>query len=74
MQNNEINSRKKLGEKILSSPENYKVCCGCDSIWSRDTIICDACKAYNFETDIDFIVNTVNVISNKPQSIILDYE
>ena len=49
--------------KIVLSPQDYKVCEGCDSIVKQTTVICPNCHGYRYNDDIDVVISQAKHLS-----------
>lgn len=49
---------------ILDNPQNYKICCSCDSLWIITTNVCKLCSGYRFEEDVELIKQKTIEISD----------
>jgi len=58
-------TRRHIAGLIISNPENYKVCCGCEGIIREQAAICPQCNAYRFETDESIIKEQAIILADK---------
>jgi len=49
----ETETRQRAALKIISAPENYKVCESCESIVTARVVSCPSCSGYRFDSDAD---------------------
>lgn len=53
---NRLDERAKRADKIVRSPQNYKICEGCESIVAVKVALCPNCHAYRFDLDESKVV------------------
>jgi hypothetical protein len=66
MKDPELEDRKRRAEKIIASPEAYKVCEGCDSIVSATAASCPNCRSYRFDSSPERVVEQARLLSSRP--------
>jgi hypothetical protein len=44
-----MEDRARQADLIIRQPEQYKICCGCDSILKARVAVCPNCSTYRFE-------------------------
>ena len=59
--------RREQAQRIAAAPDQFKVCEGCESIVSRPAIFCSNCHGYRFNEDERIIVETAEMLANRPQ-------
>lgn len=64
--------RKKSALLIMSSPDLFKICEGCDSIIKYTVNICKICKSYRFNSDIDDIIEHAKILGNREQTTVTE--
>lgn len=64
---NPSSNRAATAAKIASSPHNYKVCEGCDSIVGKTTAICPNCHSFRFDDAPEVVVNQAVMLGNREQ-------
>ncbi|WP_174582742.1 hypothetical protein [Candidatus Methylacidithermus pantelleriae] len=62
----ELEDRKKRAEKIIASPESYKVCEGCDSIVGAKVTNCPNCGSYRFDSSVERVVEQARILGSRP--------
>jgi hypothetical protein len=58
-------TRRKIAELVISQPENYKVCCGCEGVIREQAVVCPQCNAYRFETDAEIVKEQALILANR---------
>jgi uncharacterized paraquat-inducible protein A len=61
-------SARQRAARIIKHPDNYKVCCGCDSILSRVVGICPRCSAYRYDSSPETVRATARAIIARRKS------
>ncbi len=71
MSNSEsLAARAERAAQIVSQPELYKVCEGCESIVVRDAVTCPNCHGYRFDGDPDRVRTQAEVLGKRlPTSV-----
>jgi len=60
-------NRADTAARIASSPQNYKVCEGCDSIVGKGAAICPNCHSFRFDDTPDAVVSQAVILGNREQ-------
>ncbi|MDE0835046.1 MAG: hypothetical protein OSA84_01685 [Akkermansiaceae bacterium] len=60
-------NRVEAAAKIVSNPDNYMVCEGCDSIVGRATAICPNCHSFRFDAETDSVVHQAVILGSREQ-------
>lgn len=66
-----IEDRARQAHKIIQSPANYKICCGCDSIVLQRAVTCPNCASYRFEENQTLIVEQARILGGRPRTAVL---
>ena len=64
---NPLADRAARAEKIISAPQNYKVCEGCDSIVTERVVGCPNCHGYRFDESPERVVEQARILASRPQ-------
>jgi RNA polymerase subunit RPABC4/transcription elongation factor Spt4 len=64
--------RKMIAMSIMTSPEYFKICEGCDSILKYTVIMCKNCKSYRFNTNLDDIIEHAKILGNREQTTVTE--
>ena len=64
--------RKAIALLIMSSPDLFKICEGCDSIVKYTVNICRNCKSYRFNSDVDDIIEHAKILGNREQTTVTE--
>lgn len=64
---NSVSNRAETASKIVESPQNYKVCEGCDSIVGRSASICPNCHSFRFDIDAESVVSQAVLLGSREQ-------
>lgn len=59
--------RAARAEKIIASPENFKICEGCDSIVTARVATCPNCHGYRFDESPERVVEQARELASRPQ-------
>jgi ribosomal protein L40E len=62
--------RRKRAEKIEASPENYKVCEGCESIVGTKATTCPSCHGYRFDESAARVVAQARLLGSRPATTV----
>lgn len=62
--------RRKRAEKIIHTPEKYKVCEGCESIVVVKASTCPSCHGYRFDEESARVVTQAKVLASRPATTI----
>jgi hypothetical protein len=66
----ELLDRRKRAEKIAATPENYKVCEGCESIVGVKASTCPSCHGYRFDDSAARIVAQARILGSRPATTV----
>ena len=71
MSNNEsLTARAERAAVIAKTPEDYKVCEGCESIVVRDAVTCPNCHGYRFDADAERVRTQAEILGKRlPTSV-----
>ena len=71
MSNNEsLAARAERAAKIVSQPQYYKVCEGCESIVVSDAVTCPNCHGYRFDPDPERVRTQAEILGKRlPTSV-----
>jgi len=59
--------RAARAQKIIASPDNYKVCEGCESIVAERATACPNCHGYRFDEAPERVVEQATHLATRPQ-------
>jgi uncharacterized paraquat-inducible protein A len=59
--------RAARAEKIITAPQEYKICEGCDSIVKARVASCPNCHGYRFDESPESVVEHARVLASRPQ-------
>ncbi len=59
--------RAARAQKIIASPDDYKVCEGCESIVAERATTCPNCHGYRFDVSPERVVEQATHLSTRPQ-------
>ena len=62
-----LQDRAARARKIVETPQNYKVCEGCDSVVAARVVTCPNCHGYRFDESPDRVVEQANLLASRPQ-------
>jgi hypothetical protein len=62
---NDPATRRKIAELVISQPENFKVCCGCEGVIRERAAVCPQCNSYRFETDTDVVKEQALILASR---------
>jgi len=65
--NDHLADRAARAEKIISAPDNFKVCEGCDSIVTMRVTSCPNCHGYRFDEAPGRVVEQARLLASRPQ-------
>ncbi|MEM6911208.1 MAG: hypothetical protein AAF555_06450 [Verrucomicrobiota bacterium] len=69
----DLDDRKARAAKIIRSPEQYKICVGCDSIVAHKVVLCPNCHSYRYDTRASEVVAQAKTLSQRRgQSVLLE--
>jgi len=67
MQPFSLGERAQKALRIIASPQNFKVCEGCDSIVAARVATCPNCHGYRFAEDTETVRQQAQVLANREQ-------
>jgi len=68
--NESLAARAQRAAQIVSQPNLYKVCEGCESIVVLDAITCPNCHGYRFDSDPDRVRTQAGILGKRlPTSV-----
>lgn len=67
MEDKAIDSRAAKAREIASSPDDFQVCEGCDSIVSVQVAICPNCHSYRFDASASRVVSQALELGSREQ-------
>ena len=59
--------RAARAQKIIASPDDYKVCEGCESIVAERATTCPNCHGYRFDVSPERVVEQATHLATHPQ-------
>lgn len=68
--------RQRAVERILASPENFKVCEGCLSVLVRNEEargVCPICGAYLFDANVERVKRQATELGERPMGLMVPY-
>jgi len=57
--------------KIVATPQNYKVCEGCESIVGESAAFCPNCNGYRFDSAADRVVAQAKLLATRDRTSVL---
>ncbi|HRJ73348.1 MAG TPA: hypothetical protein PLS03_14080 [Terrimicrobiaceae bacterium] len=60
--------RAARAQRIIDSPQDFKVCEGCESIVARRVVTCPNCHGYRFNSDPQEIIVHARSLASRPQT------
>jgi hypothetical protein len=60
-------NRAEAAAKIAASPDQYKVCEGCDSIVGRATALCPNCHSFRFDDEPEAVTKQAVLLGSREQ-------
>lgn len=60
--------RARKAEKIIASPQDFKICEGCDSIVAARVATCPNCHGYRFEESDEAVVLQAQLLAQRAQT------
>lgn len=60
--------RAARAQKIIDSPQDFKVCEGCESIVAQRVVTCPNCHGYRFNSDPQEIIAHARSLASRPQT------
>lgn len=67
MEEPEFEDRAAKAREIASSPTDFQVCEGCDSIVAARVAICPNCHSYRFDTSAPRVIEQALVLGSREQ-------
>jgi hypothetical protein len=68
--NESLSARGARAAQIMSKPQLYKVCEGCESIVVRDAVTCPNCHGYRFDDDAERVCSQADILGKRhPTSV-----
>ncbi len=64
----DLTERAKRAKQIISHPQRYKVCEGCESIVTAKTNHCPNCHSYRFDPDPERVISQAKLLGSRPQT------
>jgi uncharacterized paraquat-inducible protein A len=62
-----LQDRAARAKKIVDSPQNYKVCEGCESIVTARVVTCPNCHGYRFDESPERVIEQAGLLASRPQ-------
>jgi len=62
-----LEDRAARARKIVETPQNYKVCEGCESVVTARVVTCPNCHGYRFDESPERVVEQANLLASRPQ-------
>ena len=59
--------RQAAAERVVADATHYKVCEGCDSVVSSNSVTCSQCHGYRFVSDPNRVINQARLLALTPQ-------
>jgi Zn finger protein HypA/HybF involved in hydrogenase expression len=72
MSDGHLAERLARAQKIIESPQQYKVCEGCESIVTRRVATCPNCHGYRFNLDEGEIIAHAKLLASRPQTSVTE--
>ncbi len=60
-----MEDRRKRADMIVLTPDNHKVCEGCDSIVTNAAIMCPSCHGYRFDQCSKRVIEQANLLGSR---------
>ena len=67
MENSAIDSRAEKAREIASSPTDFQVCEGCDSIVAARVALCPNCHGYRFDSSAPRVIQQALELGSREQ-------
>ncbi|HEY5792063.1 MAG TPA: hypothetical protein VIS74_02120 [Chthoniobacterales bacterium] len=67
MESFSLGERAQRALKIIASPQNFKVCEGCDSIVATRVATCPNCHGYRFNEDAEAVSQQAQLLAGREQ-------
>lgn len=65
--NNHLAERAARAGIIIASPQEYKICEGCESIVKIRVAACPNCHGYRFDESPEAVVEHAKILASRPQ-------
>ena len=62
-----LSDRAARAQKIIASPQDFKVCEGCESIVAERAVTCPNCHGYRFDESSERVVEQAVLLASRPQ-------
>jgi hypothetical protein len=66
----QLTDRATRAARIIASPDEYKVCEGCESIVAQRVTLCPNCHGYRFDLDPESVVTHARHLATRPQTTV----
>ena len=66
-----LDARAQQAARIISEPEKFKVCEGCDSIVAERVATCPNCYGYRFEDDRQAVIDQALLLGSREQTSVV---
>ena len=66
--NSNLSDRAKKAEKIIATPQGFKVCEGCDSIVTERVATCPNCNGYRFDDSPEAVIAQAKNLAGREQT------
>lgn len=63
--------RAKQADKIVKTPQNYKICEGCDSIVLARANTCPNCASYRFQESAEAVIRQARLLGRRERRSVL---
>ncbi len=67
MADSQETSRADKAREIASSPGDFQVCEGCDSIVAAGVVLCPNCHSYRFDSSATRVIKQAQVLGSREQ-------
>ena len=64
----DLTERAKRAAEIISRPQRYKVCEGCESIVTAKVNSCPNCHGYRFDSNPERVISQAKLLGSRPQT------
>ena len=62
-----LKDREARAQKIIESPEHFKVCEGCESVVAARVVTCPNCHGYRFDESPARVIEQATLLASRPQ-------
>jgi len=62
-----LEDRAARAQKIIETPEKFKLCEGCESIVAARVVTCPNCHGYRFDETSERVVEQAKILASRPQ-------